>query len=97
MDEELSPTVENIIVFLWLQKIHEGLPALVKQRYGAELRSQTLASIKTEISQALESLLDELKSNNDAKIMRARMSSNKFNVSVRNNNHNTNNRFKFFQ
>lgn len=90
VDEEMSPTVENVVVFLWLQKIHEGLPALVKQRYGAELRNQTLASIKPEISQALDSLLDELKSNNDAKIMRTRMSSSKFNISGRNNNHNNN-------
>ena len=47
-NEEITPSIENTIVLLWLQ------------RYGAELRNKTLASIKPEISQALDSLLDEL-------------------------------------
>lgn len=60
IDEELSPTTENIIVLTWLRLIHPELPALIKQRYGTELRSQTLASLKPEISLAVSSLLDEL-------------------------------------
>ena len=36
-DEEISPTLENVVVLMWLQRIHVGLPNLVKQRYGAEL------------------------------------------------------------
>ena len=59
-DEEVSPSLENTTVLLWLQLIHKDLPKLIKQRYGTELRSRTLASIKPEISQALDSLLDEL-------------------------------------
>ena len=31
-DEELSPTLENMIVLNWLRLIHTDLPALVKQR-----------------------------------------------------------------
>ncbi|KAL5005704.1 hypothetical protein ScPMuIL_016862, partial [Solemya velum] len=54
-DEELSPSMENMITLIWLKLIHSGLPRLVKQRYGTELRSRTLASIKPEISQALDS------------------------------------------
>lgn len=34
-DEDLSPTLENTIVVLWLQLIHPGLPLLVKQKYGS--------------------------------------------------------------
>ena len=45
------------------------LPALVKQRYGTELRSKTLASIKPEISQALDSLLEENESTKEVKIL----------------------------
>jgi hypothetical protein len=71
VDEELTPTLENFIVLSWLSLINKDLPRLVKQRYGAELRSQTLASIKPEISQALDSLLDELQSSQDAKVFRA--------------------------
>ncbi|ESO94052.1 hypothetical protein LOTGIDRAFT_153535 [Lottia gigantea] len=59
-DEEASPTLENLVVLSWLRLIHHDLPKLVKQRYGTELRTRTLASIKPEISQALESLLLEI-------------------------------------
>ncbi len=69
-DEELSPSLENFVVFTWLQLLHPGLPRPVKQRYGTELRSRTLASIKPEISQALDSLLDELRASEEAKVLR---------------------------
>ena len=74
-DEKLTPTLENFIVLSWLRLIHPELPKLVKQRYGTELRSRTLASIKPEISQALTSLLDEIRAADDAKIMRTAVSS----------------------
>ena len=70
-DEELSPTVENMIVLTWLRLLHKDLPRLVKQRYGTELRSRTLASIKPEISQALDALLDEVQVASDTKILRS--------------------------
>ena len=66
-DEDLSPTLENTVVVLWLQLIHPGLPLLVKQKYGSELCNKTLASLKPKISQALGSLLDELHSIEDTK------------------------------
>ena len=69
-DEDLSPTLENTVVVLWLQLIHPGLPLLVKQKYGSELCNKTLASLQLEISQALGSLLDELRSIEDTKAMR---------------------------
>jgi hypothetical protein len=70
-DEELSPTVENLVVLTWLSLIHADLPKLIKQRYGTELRSRTIASIKSEISLALPSLLEELKSLNDTQVFRS--------------------------
>ena len=70
-DEELTPTVENIIVLTWLRLIHADLPGLVKQRYGTELRSQTLASLKPEILLALDSLLNELEYSCDVKVLRS--------------------------
>ena len=73
-DEEVSPTLENLIVLTWLHLVHPGLPKLVKQRYGTELRSRTLASIKPEISQALSSLIDELQATEESQIMRSHMS-----------------------
>jgi hypothetical protein len=70
-DEELSPSLENMVVLTWLRLIHNELPHLVKQRYGTELRSQPLASLKPEISQALDSLLDEIHSAADTKALHA--------------------------
>lgn len=69
-DEEMSPTLENMVVLTWLKLIHSALPALVKQHYGTELRSKTLASLKPEISQALDSLLEEIRSTADTKVLR---------------------------
>ena len=58
-DEDVSPTLENLAVLIWLQLTHLELPFLVKQRYGTELSSPTIASIKSEVSQPLDSLLEE--------------------------------------
>ena len=65
-DEEMSPTLENLVVLTWLRLVHPDLLSLVKQRYGTELRSKSLASLKPEISQALDSLLEEINNNADA-------------------------------
>ena len=70
VDEDVSPFLENMIELHWLKLIHQDLPRLVKQRYGSELRSRTLASLKPEISQAISSLLDEIHSISETKIMR---------------------------
>lgn len=75
-DEELSPSMENFVVLTWLRLLHLELPKLVKQRYGTELPARTLASIKPKISQALDSLLEELRTSDDAKAMRTAV--NKF-------------------
>ena len=73
-DEEFTPSLENMVVLIWLERIHIGLPGLVKQKYGAELRNKTLASLKSEISCALDSLLSELSNSSDnsnSRVMRA--------------------------
>ena len=70
-DEEMSPTLENLVVLTWLRLVHRDLPSLVKQRYGTDLRSKSLASLKPEISQTLDSLLEEIGTNADAKILRS--------------------------
>ena len=55
----------------WLRLVQPDFPSLVKQRYGIELRSNSLASLKPEISQALDSLLEDINNNADAKIVRS--------------------------
>ena len=69
-DEVVSPTLENLIVLLWLEKLHPRLPALVKQKYATSLRSKTLYSLKPEISMTIPSLLEEAQSVDDARVMR---------------------------
>ena len=71
VDEEISPTLENTVVILWLKLIHPGLPQLVKQKYGLELRNKTIASLKPEVSQCLNSLLEELRSLDDSRVLGA--------------------------
>ena len=68
-DEEMSPSLENMTVYMWLQLIHQQLPKL-KKRYATSLRSKTLASIKPEILGALDSLLEEIASNEETKVFK---------------------------
>ncbi|XP_043208707.1 uncharacterized protein LOC122374174 [Amphibalanus amphitrite] len=74
-DEDMSPSLENFIVLHWLSLLHPRLPALVKQRYGPELRTRTLASLKPEISQSIDSLLAELQSGEHAQVLRSAIAS----------------------
>ena len=47
--EEITPSLENTIVVIWLKLINPSLPALVKQKYASQLRYQTIASLRPEI------------------------------------------------
>ena len=91
-NEELTPTLENNITLLWLERIHIGLPGLVKQKYGAELRNNTLATIKSEINLALSSLVNELNRNvEDSRIMK--FSNYNVNSKIQKKIHNKSRRF----
>lgn len=67
----MSPTLLNTTVVLWLRAIHQSLPALVKQRYSTELRSKTIATLREDISESLDSLLAELQGESAASIARS--------------------------
>jgi hypothetical protein len=71
-EEQLTPSLENLIVLIWLNLIHPDLPKEVKKCYGTELWSRTLASIKCEISQALESMLSKIRSGEEARVLFSR-------------------------
>ena len=62
--ENLTPTLLNVTVVLWLRAIHPGLPNLVRQKYATELRNNTIASLREEISESLDALVAELSSDN---------------------------------
>ena len=59
-DEHLTPTLLNICVIIWLDAIHKSLPLLVKQRFAITLRDTSIYSIRSQISDAIPSLLLEL-------------------------------------
>ena len=59
-DETITPSLLNIAVVVWLDAIHEDLPLLVKQRFAIPLRSNTISSIRSEISAAIPSLLADI-------------------------------------
>jgi hypothetical protein len=89
--EDMTPTLENTVVLLWLQLINPALPQLVKQKYGTILRCKSLASLKPEISQGLTSMLDELRAIDDTKVLRAAATGRPF----RNNNQSGNKKKTF--
>ena len=68
--ELMSPTLLNTAVVMWLRIIHPQLPLLIKQKYTTELRNKTLATLREEISESLESILAEIHSDN-ASVSRA--------------------------
>ena len=80
-NEDMSPTVENTITWLWLHLLNPGLPQVVKKHYSSQLRNKTLASMKTEISQSIPAMLDELVSAEESKAFR---STNSFKSNNRN-------------
>ena len=59
-NEELTPTLLNVLITTWLHVINPALPSLIKQRFATQLRSCTLYTIREEISEAIPTLLSEL-------------------------------------
>ena len=77
-DEDVSPTVENFVMTTWLQLLHSDLPDAVQQRFCTDLRSRTLASLKPEISSALDAMLSDIR-HLDVKAARFQRPQNKCN------------------
>ena len=60
VNEEFTPTLLCILVTQWLCTIHPSLPAMVRQRFPTQLRTNTVATIREEISDAIPSMLEEI-------------------------------------
>ena len=71
VNEDFSPTIENMVVYIWLNEIDTGLPQLVKHKYATDLRSRTLASLQPQIALAMPSLLAELRADPSVNAVRA--------------------------
>jgi hypothetical protein len=61
-DEDISPTVERLAVFRWLELIDARLPMLVARTFATDLESRTLKDIQPQIANAMDSLLEQLRS-----------------------------------
>jgi len=86
-DEEVTPTLSNIITCIWLKAIHPGLPSLVKLKYATQLKNCTIASIREEISSSIPELLAELNDQDGS-------SANVYQTSASFRSFNPNNRFR---
>ena len=56
-DEKRSETVDNMIMSRWLHLVNAKLPMIVKTQYSVQLKTQTVASLKSDIFSSLDSLL----------------------------------------
>ena len=69
VDELTKPFSRKFYYILWFEKTRIRLPGLVKQQYRTEFRNKILSSTKSEIFQALWSILEKFKSNEDNIVM----------------------------
>ena len=60
VNEEFSPTLLCVLVVNWLGTIHPSLPSAVRQRFPTQLRTNTIYSIRDDISDAIPSILEEI-------------------------------------
>lgn len=70
-DEKISQSFLSVLVLQWLYVINNKLPRAVTMKYAAELRNQTIASSRNEISIALPGILNSIEKSSEAKVMRA--------------------------
>lgn len=60
-DEEMTPTVERMVVSRWMELIHPDLGKLVRRTYAADFLKMTVKDLQNQISLGLEGFLAELK------------------------------------
>ena len=56
-DEVRTETVDNWVMSRWLSLVNPKLPQLIKTQYSVQLKTQTLASLKSDIFSSLDALL----------------------------------------
>lgn len=66
VDEKITPTLLNVLVTTWLNILNPGLPALVRLKFSTQLRTNTVYSIREEISDAVPTMLTELEEKDGA-------------------------------
>ncbi len=87
-DEQMTPTIERLVVNMWMSRIDARLPAYVSRVYAHDLQKRSLKDIQPQICDAMVELLSELNAQDDATVNLARSSYNP--RSSNNNNYNNN-------
>ena len=64
----MSPTVERLAVFIWLQYIDERLPGYVSRIYAKDLQTNSIKDLQPQISMNMQSILDDLNAQEDIKV-----------------------------
>ena len=67
-NEEMSPTVERLGVFLWLHFIDERLPEYISRIYAKDLQSHSIKDLQPQISMNINSIIQDLNTQEDIKI-----------------------------
>ena len=67
-DEEMSPTVERLIVNIWMNLIDTRLPGHVMRVYAHDLQTKSLKDIQPQLCDAMDSLLAELNAQEDVQL-----------------------------
>ena len=67
-DEEMSPTLERLAVYLWLTLIDERLPAHISRVYAHDLQTKTIKEIQPQLAEAMDCLLSDLSVQDDIAI-----------------------------
>ena len=70
-NEEISPSCERLLVYLWLVLIDERLPAYICRVYAHDLQTRSLKDVQPQICQAMDSLLAELNAQEDIQVNRS--------------------------
>ena len=80
-NEEMSPTLERLAVYLWLTLIDERLPAHVSRVYAHDFQIKTIKEIQPQLAEAMVCLLSDLSVQDDIAINYANRGANRSNPS----------------
>ncbi len=77
-NEEITPTVERLIVLRWLELMDPRLPQLVIRTFANDLLTHTLKDIQPQIASNIDSFLEEIQQSqaNMLNIQASRVSAN---------------------
>lgn len=69
-NEIMSPTTERLAVLRWMDLLHPKLWRLVQRTYAYDLNRSSLKDVQEQVSENIDSLLEELKNNEDLNVCR---------------------------